>query len=939
MTRLLRTLFSIREGEALKSLYMFSYGFMVIASLSILKPVSNYLFLDRFGVEKLPYALVLMAFCAFLTGSLYAKYSKKVRLNQLIFLTLMFSLLCLIGFWLLLHYHYQEGWLFYAFYIWVAIFGVVTGSQFWLLTNYIYNAREARRLFGFIGAGAISGGIFGGYLTRLLAQPLGSENLLFFCMVFLIICQALVWRVWRERVRLPSKRRPFHGQVVSRTARFENPLSWLFQSRHLLYYAGLIGLGVVVAALADYIFRAAASGAYRGDRLTAFFGFWASTVSVISLSIQLFLTSRITKRLGVTASLLFLPAGLMIGALAVLLSPVLWSAVLIRITDGGFKHSINKAATELLAFPIPQEIKKKARAFLDVFVSNFADGLGGILLILMTINLGLSIRYLSLVIMALLAAWIFMIFRVRREYVDSFRQAIEKRTIDLEELSLKLEDATAFSDIIKVLEGNNVRAILYALRLLEGVKNPEFIPHLKRLIRHPSDEVKTLILQMASGYDDLDLSVEARHLAEQGNPGVRAQAICFLYDASEKDPAILKSYLEHDDVHMNIAAVSCIASDWNENRRLREDVDLPALIEGILQKIQDVESVEERISLKVRLATIIGHAKDENLRGYLNLFLQDQNPEVKKAAIGSIGRIPRPEFVPLLVEHLIAKHVRKSVREALAEFGEGIIDTLAPILEDENQQKRKRVEIPKVFALIGSQRVVSFLLKKLEFRDLDLRYQIIRALNRLRLEYPELRFDHQYVKTRITEEIELFQTTLRIWIEQKAISAGAESARRLHHEVDRVQKARLLLVRALEERLDDILERIFRLLGLKYSPKDMLNAYFGLTSDKDYLRANAIEFLDNILETSFKRTLIPLVESSLSDLPKIEGGHFQPEFSGEDASLELILTGDDNWLKALAMHLIAEQGLTKFIASIQSFADSPDPLVREAALASLKKIA
>jgi AAA family ATP:ADP antiporter len=939
MTGLLRTLFSIREGEGFKSLVMFSYGFMVIASLSILKPVSNYLFLDRIGVEKLPYALVLMAFCAFLVGSLYSKYSKKVRLNQLIFMTLLFSLLCLIGFWFLLHTRYQGGWLFYAFYIWVAIFGVVAGSQFWLLTNYIYNAREARRLFGFIGAGTISGGIFGGYLTRLLAQPLGSENLLFFCMVFLIICQALVWRAWRERMRLPSRRMPFRSQAEYRTTRFENPLKWLFQSRHLVYYAGLIAMGVIVAALADYIFRAVASGAYQGDRLTAFFGFWASTVNVISLIIQLFLTSRITKRLGVTASLFFLPAGLMLGAVAVLLSPVLWSAVLIRITDGGFKHSINKAATELLAFPIPQEIKKKARAFLDVFVCNFAEGLGGIILIFVTINLGLSIRYISLVIIGLLVLWATMIIRVRHEYIDSFRQAIEKRAIDVDELSLKLEDATALSDILKVLEGNNVRAILYALRLLEGVKNPELVPHMKRLIKHPSDEVKILILQMASGHEELDLSVEARHLAEQGSRTVRTQAVCSLYNASGKDLAVLKAYLERDDVHMNIAAVSCIASDWKENKKLREAVDLPSLVDGMLRKIRDVESGAERTSLKIQLATIIGDAKDKKLHGYLNLFLQDQHPEVKKAAIFSIKQIPTIEFVPALIEHLIAKHIRKYVRETLAEFGEDIIDTLAPILEDENQHKRKRVEIPKVFSLIGSQRSVSFLQKKLEFRDLDLRYQVIRALNRLSLEYPELRFDHQYVKARITEEIGLFQTTFRIWLELKGASVGAVSAGRSTDEENRVQKVRSLLVRALEERLDNILERIFRLLGLKYSPKDMLNAYFGLISDKDYLRANAIEFLDNILETSLKRTLIPLVESSRSDLQKYEGKSFQPDIAGEEESLEIILRGDDNWLKACAMHLAAALGLTKFIDSIQPLTNSPDPLMRETAVVCLKKLA
>jgi hypothetical protein len=44
-----------------------------------------------------------------------------------------------------------------------------------------FDAREAKRLFGFIGPGAIAGSIFGGYLTSLLAPYIGSENLLFVC--------------------------------------------------------------------------------------------------------------------------------------------------------------------------------------------------------------------------------------------------------------------------------------------------------------------------------------------------------------------------------------------------------------------------------------------------------------------------------------------------------------------------------------------------------------------------------------------------------------------------------------------------------------------------------------------------------------------------------------------------------------------------------------
>ena len=126
-----------------------------------------------------------------------------------------------------------------------------------------------------------------------------------------------------------------------------------------------------MAKLVDFQFSAVALSLITDtDKLTAFFGFWLSTLNIVSLVIQLFFTSRILKHLGVAASLFFMPVGLLLGAVVIFVSPALWSAILIKMSDGGFKHSINKAGTELLALPIPSEIKNKTKAFIDVFIKN-----------------------------------------------------------------------------------------------------------------------------------------------------------------------------------------------------------------------------------------------------------------------------------------------------------------------------------------------------------------------------------------------------------------------------------------------------------------------------------------------------------------------------------------------------------------------------------------
>ena len=73
----------------------------------------------------------------------------------------------------------------------------------------------------------------------------------------------------------------------------------------------------------------------------------------------------------------------------------------------------------------------------------------------------------------------------------------------------------------------------------------------------------------------------------------------------------------------------------------------------------------------------------------------------------------------------------------------------------------------------------------------------------------------------------------------------------------KIFEARKKLIHLLEHRLDENLERIFKLLELKYPPDEIDTVYKNIKSDKSDLRVNAIEFLDNLLEVNLKKVLIP----------------------------------------------------------------------------------
>jgi AAA family ATP:ADP antiporter len=941
MRKFFRKLFDIREGETLRALLMFFYIFLLIASLMIVKPIRNSLFLVEFGVKKLPYVFILVAFFSALVASLYSRYSKKTRLNYLVLNTIFISIACLLVFWLVLHFGYQRGWILYAFYIWVAIFAVITSTQFWLLANYIFNAREAKRLFGFIGAGAISGGIFGGYLTNLLAPRLKTENLIFFCIGFLIICLFLLWLIWQKSAPYIPYRRVYRQRQINQFESSDNPIKLILNSRHLVYLAGIIGVSVVVANLVDYQFSDVASRVITDtDRLTAFFGFWMSTLSIASLLIQLFFTNRTMKYLGVAASLFFLPVALFVGAVAVLVNPTLWTAILIKVNDGSLKHSINKAGTELLALPIVPEIKNKAKAFIDVFIKNFAKGLGGILLIAITLGLGFSVRYISLVIIGLIAVWIFLITRVKDEYVNSFRMAIEKRSIDIGEQSLNLQDASVFKSFLKVLDRKSERQMIYVLNLLEDVKNNELIPYLKKLIKYPSNEVKSLVLKMALQYEELDLNSEARSSIDSNNQTLRTEAIHYLCKRSDDKTSILKTYLDHADYRIRCAAIMCVSREWRESMDFRKDINIKELLDGMLKSLQQKkEDNAQKRFIKINTARAIGEAQNPELYSYLHKLLNDESVEVVQAAVTSVGQSQAKEFIPILISHLDTKHLHKYARESLAEYGEDIIDILAEHIESPNENKKIRLAIPRVLALIGSQKSVNLLTRNLAQSDLLLRYEIIKALNKLRVKFPLLKFDKQHIEARIMDETEQYYRILTLLHKQKNSLSNDKAVSSSKDGFNQKIKARRLLMVALEEKLDNNLERIFRLLGLKYPAKDMFNAYLAVKSNRSNLRATSVEFLDNILEVNLKRILIPIIESTKDETLLAKSQElFGFDIPKEIEWVNFILEGDDNWLKICTLYLIAELNYDKPMDTIAKLVDDPDPMVKETAKYYLKRI-
>ena len=177
-------------------------------------------------------------------------------------------------------------------------------------------------------------------------------------------------------------------------------------------------------------------------------------------------------------------------------------------------------------------------------------------------------------------------------------------------------------------------------------------------------------------------------------------------------------------------------------------------------------------------------------------------------------------------------------------------------------------------------------------------------------------------------ETNLYQDTLSVLYSQVKIDAENSKP-----EEEETIEARKGLTRLLEKRLDKNLERIFRLLGLNYPNEDIFIIYKGIHSQKPDMRTNALEFLDNLLEPSLKKVLIPLVETSMLEAITEDAiKNLNIKIPEEYQCFRLLLNGNDNRLKLAVLYLLEQLKDKQFLPLVQEHKNSNNSKVRQFAL-------
>lgn len=860
LKKLLNKTFGLRDGEIHISFLMQLYIFLIITVLLIVKPTVNALFISQLGADHLPYGYLLLAIVAVVASYFYNKAIRLFSLTKVTVSTLVFFSLGFLSLSVLLHFSMLNNWVLYIYYLGVSLFAVIATSQFWILANIVYNSREAKRLFGFIGAGAIAGGVFGGYLTSLVVSTYSNKAVMVLAAVLILCCIPILHKVWNLRLRVMNiyvrKQRKFND-----TNTVQSSLKIISNSKHLTYLACITGIGVMVAKLVDFQFSDFASRTMpNSEDLAAFFGFWFSTFNVLALILQLFFTNRVLSRLGVSSTLLILPLGIAFGSLLFLTFPELWVLVIIKGIDGSFKQSLNKAAFELSIMPIPLNIKKQAKSYIDVVVDSIATGISGFMLIFLIRKLDLSTSYISVIVLLLVFIWIILIYKLREAYYNSFRKNIQTTILKSgDALNENRKTETTITAARRILNGNNETAILNLLDRLSNYKMKTLKSSVVNLLSHPSNTIKKEAIKQLYLYDKINEIEKVKKLINENDDDLVYVALEYILNhESTSETEFFNTYLNHEKDYIANAALLCLAKEASDDKVLAVKFNLQ---ERLTEKIDTYNRTEKtREESIAELLIAIAYSGLIEHFSFIETHLKSENVYLKAYAIKAAGISKYENFIEPILLCVSEKQYRKRAIKALKRFGPEITNTILSL--DKTQELNPKIKryIPRIVESFKTQSAVYVLMRLMRSRDFMTRCEASRSLLKLKGKQVKLIFNPRQLKGFVLKEIKQYKNAL-IAIDSLNMLLDKQSLQdsKTDKEIE-LSIARQNIVDILQEQLETSLKTIFELLAVLYDTTDIKMTYSGLLSDVEDAKINAIEFLDNLLKSQLKFKLIPILE-------------------------------------------------------------------------------
>ena len=569
------------------------------------------------------------------------------------------------------------------------------------------------------------------------------------------------------------------------------------------------------------------------NTLAVFIAQFFAISGFLTMLTMVFIFAPFLRRFGIFAGVIAFPVIIFIGSSAVVameLNGVAAATIfaVMVITNASriiLQAAIWKSSVTILFQVLPDRQRSQGIALIESVVDPVAGGLAGIVLYILTTQLGLEPKYFLMVLGALMICWVAIGIFVRRMYLSNLVVSIQKRKLG--EISLSELD-NASLDIIKTgLNSSYPAEIFYCLNLLEEIEHPEITELIKGLLDSNDKDVRMDVLRRGASMKIEPLTSRILdRIDQEPDPAVRGQALKTYAALSPPDAIeMLEPYLDafHHDLRKG-ALVGILTFD-----RVDESAN-----NYLLGSVRSTDIAE-----RIFASEVIGEIGTGHFSGYLVELLDDIELQVVERAIVAAGSLNDSRLVNILVNKLALQSLQGTTSLSIRQFGESALYDLDIGLTSPEATRQEKRHIIETIREIGTEKSTEILLRHLEIEQPELRHQIYLSLASLHYQADP---DDQYIFVNsLDEEVQLITWLLASMEDLK----GEEQYETLHA--------------ALGNKLDVRRDMMLLLISFLFPSIVMLDTRANIDSKVAELRVFALEILDNLLTGEIKQIVLPLL--------------------------------------------------------------------------------
>ncbi|HEX7422129.1 MAG TPA: hypothetical protein VF505_19765, partial [Thermoanaerobaculia bacterium] len=479
---------NLEAGEGRTASLMLAHAFCMGLATVFFETAASALFLTRFPATAIPIVYIAAAIVSVMAGLAYSRLERRIAFWPLMTGTLVFLAISVLLFRVAISFT-GAAIVVFALFVWYRLLSILTDVEYWAVATRLYDIRQAKRLFGFIGSGEVTARMAGAFAIPLLVRFMGTNNLIVLSAISLFACLLLLTAV--------KAGTPIEKKTADRGPRTEDGRR-VWADPYVRSIIAVAALGILGKHFVDFSFLQQIQNHHHdANQLAVFFGIFSGVTQALNLVIRLTISGRYLQRFGIAAGLQTLPAVHLLCTAALIVvafaypgaAALFWLVIANQGIYKTLKHPIDNPSIKVLYQPLRRDTRLAVQVINEVIATPLAIGVAGGVMLLFTRVVGFDLRVFSVIMLVTFILWIAASRVAWRRYVIALRDALQRRHVDVDVLDAL--DEASLGALREHVTSSHPEEAIYALTLLERIGDGDIGTMLVDATRHPSPTVRS----------------------------------------------------------------------------------------------------------------------------------------------------------------------------------------------------------------------------------------------------------------------------------------------------------------------------------------------------------------------------------------------------------------------------------------------------------------